>query len=81
MRSSAPPAAPGRDTRNAAAGYRATSLAPEVTTARAMLAAAEVKAEVRVGHSVLRGAAGALLAAVLRVLVTEVRGRTRPGHV
>ncbi|WP_329426751.1 histidine kinase [Streptosporangium sp. NBC_01495] len=60
------------DTRNAAAGYRATSLAPEVTTARAMLAAAGITAEVRVGHSEPLGPAGALLAAVLREAVTEV---------
>ncbi|GES05895.1 hypothetical protein Acor_79640 [Acrocarpospora corrugata] len=59
------------DTRNAAAGYRATSLAPEVTTARAMLTAAGIKAEVRVGHSEPLGPAGALLAAVLREAVTE----------
>ncbi len=65
------------DTRNAAADYRATSLAPEVTTARAMLTAAGIKAEVRVGHSEPLGPAGALLSAVLREAVTEaLRQRT-----
>ncbi|WP_206061564.1 histidine kinase [Nonomuraea basaltis] len=59
------------DARNAAAGYRATSLAPEMTTARAMLTAAAIKAETRVGHSEPLGPAGALLAAVLREVVTD----------
>ncbi|MEU7863169.1 histidine kinase [Nonomuraea sp. NPDC049141] len=57
--------------RNAAADYRATSLAPEMTTARAMLTAALIKTETRVGHSEPLGPAGALLAAVLREVVTE----------
>ncbi|GLW07644.1 two-component sensor histidine kinase [Microtetraspora sp. NBRC 13810] len=60
------------DARNAAAGYRATSLAPEVTTARAMLAAAGVTAEVRSGEVEPAGPAGALLATVLREAVTEI---------
>ncbi|MGN9789222.1 histidine kinase [Nonomuraea sp. ZG12] len=59
------------DARNAAAGYRATSLVPEMTTARAMLTAAAIKAETRVGHSEPLGPAGALLASVLREVVTE----------
>ncbi|MEV1245454.1 histidine kinase [Nonomuraea sp. NPDC049750] len=59
------------DARNAAAGYRATSLAPEMTTARAMLTAAAIETETRVGHSEPLGPAGALLAAVLREVVTE----------
>jgi signal transduction histidine kinase len=63
------------DTRNAAADYRATSLAPEVTTARAMLTAAGIKAKVSVGHSEPLGPAGALLAAVLREAVTEALRR------
>ncbi|MBT2224753.1 histidine kinase [Nonomuraea sp. NEAU-A123] len=57
--------------RNAAADYRATSLAPEMTTARAMLTAALIKTETRVGHAEPLGPAGALLAAVLREVVTE----------
>ncbi|MEV4161600.1 sensor histidine kinase [Nonomuraea dietziae] len=60
------------DARAAAAGYRAMSLTPEITTARAMLAAAEIGAEARVGHHEPLGPAGALLAAVLREAVTEV---------
>ncbi|WP_214413915.1 sensor histidine kinase [Sphaerisporangium fuscum] len=65
------------DARSAAAGYRATSLAPEITTARAMLGAAGVAVEVRVGHAEPLGPAGALLAVVLREAVTEVvRRRT-----
>ncbi|WP_433512327.1 histidine kinase [Nonomuraea sp. CA-143628] len=59
------------DARNAAAGYRATSLAPEMTTARAMLTSAAIETETRVGHSEPLGPAGALLAAVLREVVTE----------
>ncbi|MGJ6969747.1 histidine kinase [Streptosporangium sp. G11] len=59
------------DARNAAADYRATSLMPEMTTARAMLTAAAIKTETRVGHSEPLGPAGALLAVVLREVVTE----------
>ncbi|MDP9863942.1 MULTISPECIES: sensor histidine kinase [Streptosporangium] len=67
------------DARNAAAGYRAMSLAPEVATARAMLAAAGVPVEVRIGHAEPLGPAGALLATVLREAVTEIvrRGTAR----
>ncbi|WP_449063772.1 sensor histidine kinase [Planomonospora algeriensis] len=60
------------EARAAASGYRTMSLAPEITTARAMLAAAGVTAHVRVGHAEPLGPAGALLAAVLREAVTEV---------
>ncbi|MEV0379142.1 histidine kinase [Nonomuraea sp. NPDC050643] len=65
--------------RTAASSYRAMSLAPELTTARAMLAAAGVEAEVRSGHTEPLGPAGALLAAVLREAVTDVvrRGAAR----
>ncbi|MEV1167662.1 histidine kinase [Nonomuraea sp. NPDC049784] len=65
------------EARAAAAGYRAMSLAPEITTAKAMLTAAGVTVNVRVGHGEPLGPAGALLAAVLRETVTEiVRRRT-----
>ncbi|WP_214318319.1 sensor histidine kinase [Nonomuraea sediminis] len=65
------------EARAAAANYRAMSLAPEITTAKAMLAAAGVTVEVRAGHTEPLGPAGALLAAVLRESVTEiVRRRT-----
>ncbi|MGN9840865.1 histidine kinase [Nonomuraea sp. H19] len=60
------------DARAAAASYRAMSLAPEITTAKAMLTAAGVTADVRVGHAEPLGPAGALLAAVLREAVTEI---------
>ncbi|GAA2386075.1 histidine kinase [Nonomuraea africana] len=60
------------DARAAAASFRAMSLTPEITTARAMLAAEGITAEVRVGHHEPLGPAGALLAAVLRETVTEV---------
>ncbi|MFI6740225.1 histidine kinase [Nonomuraea sp. NPDC050451] len=65
------------DARAAAASYRAMSLAPETSTARAMLTAAGVTVDVRIGHAEPLGPAGALLAAVLREAVTEiVRRRT-----
>ncbi|MFG6194285.1 histidine kinase [Nonomuraea sp. JJY05] len=65
------------DARAAAASYRAMSLAPETSTARAMLSAAGVAVDVRIGHAEPLGPAGALLAAVLREAVTEVvRRRT-----
>ncbi|MEV6036275.1 histidine kinase [Nonomuraea sp. NPDC052116] len=65
------------EARAAAASYRAMSLAPEITTAKAMLTAADVTVDVRVGHAEPLGPAGALLAAVLREAVTEiVRRRT-----
>ncbi|WP_431896526.1 histidine kinase [Nonomuraea sp. bgisy101] len=60
------------DARSAASGYRAMSLTPEITTARAMLAAEGVAVEVRMGHTEPLGPAGALLAALLREAVTEV---------
>ncbi|WP_405149791.1 histidine kinase [Sphaerisporangium sp. NBC_01403] len=65
--------------RTAAAGYRAMSLAPEITTARAMLSSAGVVPEVRLGHTEPLGLAGALLATVLRESVTEIvrRGTAR----
>ncbi|MEU0567665.1 histidine kinase [Nonomuraea sp. NPDC005983] len=64
------------DARGAAAGYRASSLTPEMTTARAMLTAAGVTTEIRVGHREPLGPAGALLAAVLRETVTEAVRRS-----
>ncbi|WP_433348522.1 sensor histidine kinase [Microtetraspora malaysiensis] len=60
------------EARSAASGYRATSLSPEITTARAMLSAAGVPVEVQVGHTEPLGPPGALLAAVLRESVTQV---------
>ncbi|MEV0825848.1 sensor histidine kinase [Nonomuraea rubra] len=68
------------DARAAAAGYRAMSLTPELTTARAMLAAAGVSVEVRAGHAEPLGPAGALLATVLREAVTDVVRRGTAGH-
>lgn len=67
------------DARTASAGYRAMSLAPEITTARAMLSSAGVVAEVRVGHTEPLGLAGALLATVLRESVTEIVRRGTAG--
>lgn len=65
------------DARAAAASYRAMSLAPELSTAKAMLTTAGVTVDVRVGHAEPLGPAGALLAAVLREAVMEiVRRRT-----
>jgi signal transduction histidine kinase len=65
------------DARAAAASYRAMSLSPEISTAKAMLIAAGVTVDVRLGHTEPLGPAGALLAAVLREAVTEiVRRRT-----
>ncbi|WP_219825656.1 sensor histidine kinase [Nonomuraea typhae] len=58
--------------REAASGYRAMSLTPEITTARAMLTSAGITAEIRVGHEEPLGPAGALLAAILREAVTDV---------
>ncbi len=60
------------DARSAAADYRALSLAPEVATARALLSAAGVETEVRIGHTEPLGSAGTLLATVLRDAVTDV---------
>ncbi|MEV5603540.1 histidine kinase [Streptomyces sp. NPDC052299] len=64
--------------RQSAASYRAMSLAPELTTARALLKAAGVEVEVRTGHVEPLGSSGALLAHVLREAVTGVvrRGAT-----
>ncbi|WP_149259349.1 histidine kinase [Actinomadura sp. K4S16] len=58
--------------RTAAADLRSMSLAPEVAAARALLEAADVRAEVREGHREPLGPAGALLATVLREAVTDV---------
>jgi signal transduction histidine kinase len=60
------------DARAAAASYRAMSLGPELTTARAMLDAAGIAVDVRAGHAEPLGPAGALLASVLREAVTDV---------
>ncbi|MCO5995961.1 sensor histidine kinase [Actinoallomurus rhizosphaericola] len=60
------------DARAAAAGFRAMSLTPEATAARALLSAAGIEAEVRTGHDEPLGSAGALLATVLREAVTDV---------
>ncbi|MBD3144014.1 two-component sensor histidine kinase [Microbispora camponoti] len=67
------------DARAASADYRATSLAPELVTARAMLDAAGIAVEVRGGHTEPLGPGGALLANVLREAVTDVvrRGTAR----
>ncbi|WP_211592644.1 histidine kinase [Microbispora sp. H10836] len=67
------------DARAASANYRATSLAPELVTARAMLDAAGIAVEVRGGHTEPLGPGGALLAGVLREAVTDVvrRGTAR----
>ncbi|MEU8104006.1 histidine kinase [Nonomuraea muscovyensis] len=62
--------------RAAVASYRAMSLAPEITTARAMLTAAGVAVDVRVSHAEPLGPAGALLAAVLREAVTDIVRRS-----
>jgi signal transduction histidine kinase len=58
--------------RTAAADLRSLSLAPEVAAARGLLAAADVEATVRIGHTEPLGQAGALLATVLREAVTDV---------
>ncbi|NJP89551.1 two-component sensor histidine kinase [Nonomuraea sp. FMUSA5-5] len=68
------------DARAAAAGYRAMSLTPELTTARGMLEAAGVRVEVRAGHAEPLGPAGALLATVLREAVTDVVRRGTARH-
>ncbi|TQS08165.1 two-component sensor histidine kinase [Microbispora bryophytorum] len=66
------------DARAASANYRATSLAPELVTARAMLDAAGIAVEVRGGHTEPLGPGGALLANVLREAVTDVVRRGTP---
>jgi signal transduction histidine kinase len=58
--------------RGAALDYRALSLAPESATARALLSAAGIRAEIKLDHTEPLGPAGALLATVLREAVTEV---------
>ncbi|RJL32518.1 sensor histidine kinase [Bailinhaonella thermotolerans] len=58
--------------RAAAADYRSLSLAPDAATARALLAAAGIEAEVRIGHDEPLGAAGGLLALVLRDAVGAI---------
>ncbi|MFE3517173.1 sensor histidine kinase [Streptomyces sp. NPDC059166] len=64
--------------RQSAASYRAMSLAPELTTARALLEAAGIEVDVLTGHAEPLGSSGALLAHVLREAVTGVvrRGAT-----
>ncbi|TYB51620.1 two-component sensor histidine kinase [Nonomuraea sp. PA05] len=68
------------DARAAAAGYRAMSLTPELTTAKAMLTAAGMSVEVRAGHAEPLGPAGTLLASVLREAVTDVVRRATATH-
>ncbi|WP_218009776.1 sensor histidine kinase [Actinomadura kijaniata] len=58
--------------REAAADLRSLSLAPEIATARSLLAAAGVEVAVDVRHAEPLGQAGALLATVLREAVTDV---------
>ncbi|WUI00830.1 histidine kinase [Spirillospora sp. NBC_00431] len=60
------------DARAAAADFRSMSLAPEASAARALLEAADIRADVRTGHREPLGQAGALLALVLREAVTDV---------
>ncbi|GGV14978.1 two-component sensor histidine kinase [Actinomadura cremea] len=60
------------DARAAAADFRSMSLAPEVSAARALLEAADVRTDVRSRHHEPLGPAGALLALVLREAVTDV---------
>ncbi|GAA2298007.1 histidine kinase [Nonomuraea roseoviolacea subsp. roseoviolacea] len=67
------------EARSAAASYRAMSLTPEITTAKAMLTAAGVTVDVRVSHAEPLGPAGALLAAVLREAVTDIVRRSAAG--
>lgn len=65
------------EARTAATTFRSMSLTPEISTAKAMLAAAGVATDVRVAHAEPLGSAGALAAAVLREAVTDiVRRRT-----
>ncbi|ROO90928.1 signal transduction histidine kinase [Actinocorallia herbida] len=58
--------------RTTAAEFRGLSLAPEVSAARTLLAAAGIEARVGVGHTEPLGATGSLLAAALREAVTRV---------
>jgi signal transduction histidine kinase len=59
-------------TRATAAGLRSLSLAPESASARALLQAAGIEAEVVTGHTEPLGPAGTVLATVLREAVTAV---------
>jgi signal transduction histidine kinase len=59
-------------TRAAAADLRSLSLAPEAASARALLQAAGIGAEVVTGHAEPLGPAGTVLATVLREAVTAV---------
>ncbi|MEV6860019.1 histidine kinase [Streptosporangium subroseum] len=59
------------DARAAAVDYRSLSLAPDTASARALLLAAGVEIEVRVGHTEPLGPTGALLAAALRDAVSD----------
>ncbi|MFG2071230.1 sensor histidine kinase [Nonomuraea maritima] len=59
------------DARAAAVDYRSLSLAPDTASARALLLAAGVEVEVRVGHTEPLGPTGALLAAALRDAVAD----------
>ncbi len=58
--------------RAAAAELRSLSLAPEASSARALLDSAGVAAELRIGHREPLGPAGTVLATVLREAVTAV---------
>ena len=66
------------EARAASADLRSLSLAPEIASARALLASAGVAAEIRTGHAEPLGSAGTMLATALREAVTEVvrRGQT-----
>ncbi|WP_225794666.1 sensor histidine kinase [Streptomyces aculeolatus] len=68
------------DARGSADRFRAMALAPEMTSARALLAAAGVATEVRTGHSEPLGSAGALLGGVLREAVTALISRGTATH-
>ncbi|MFC7648714.1 histidine kinase [Streptosporangium lutulentum] len=59
------------DARAAAVDYRSLSLAPDTSSARALLLAAGVEVEVRVGHTEPLGPTGALLAVALRDAVSD----------
>ncbi|GAA3232943.1 sensor histidine kinase [Actinocorallia longicatena] len=60
------------EARAVAADFRSLSLAPEMATARALLGSAGIAVEVRAGHAEPLGAAGGVLAEVLRRGVGEV---------
>lgn len=67
------------DARAASSELRSLSLAPEIASARTLLASAGISAEIHIGHAEPLGNAGTMLATVLREAVTEVvrRGRSR----